>query len=44
LSPGLFTAAPPSDPADLTVGEAAALLRKRRLTPVEMTEACLKRN
>jgi Asp-tRNA(Asn)/Glu-tRNA(Gln) amidotransferase A subunit family amidase len=38
-----LAAASPSDPADLTVGEAIALLRQRKLTPVELTQACLKR-
>src|SRR5262249_51223413 len=35
--------APPSDPADLAVTEAVALVRQRRLTPVELTQACVKR-
>ena len=33
----------PTDPADLTIGEAAALIRRRKLTPLELTEACVKR-
>jgi aspartyl-tRNA(Asn)/glutamyl-tRNA(Gln) amidotransferase subunit A len=35
--------AQPTDPADLTVVEAAALIRRRKLTPVELTQACLQR-
>ena len=35
--------APPADPADLTVTEAIGLLRQRKLTPLELTQACLKR-
>jgi aspartyl-tRNA(Asn)/glutamyl-tRNA(Gln) amidotransferase subunit A len=35
--------APSSDPADLTVIEAVALLRQRKLTPVELSQACLRR-
>src|SRR6185503_12961885 len=38
-----LAAAPPADPADLTVTEAIALLRQRKLTPLELTQACLKR-
>jgi aspartyl-tRNA(Asn)/glutamyl-tRNA(Gln) amidotransferase subunit A len=38
-----LAAAAPSNPADLTVAEAAALLRQRKLTPVELTHACLER-
>jgi aspartyl-tRNA(Asn)/glutamyl-tRNA(Gln) amidotransferase subunit A len=38
-----LAAAPPSDPAELTIAEALALIRRRKLTPVELTEACLKR-
>ena len=38
-----LTAAVPADPADLTVTEAAALIRRRKLTPMELTQACLKR-
>ena len=38
-----LAAAPPADPADLTVSEALALLRQRKLTPIELTQACLKR-
>ena len=37
------TAALPADPADLTVSEAATLVRQRKLTPLELTQACLKR-
>ncbi|HUO73191.1 MAG TPA: amidase [Solirubrobacteraceae bacterium] len=33
----------PSDPADLGVVEAAALLRARRLSSAELTDACLRR-
>ena len=33
----------PTDPADLTASEALALIRQRKLTPVELTQACLKR-
>jgi aspartyl-tRNA(Asn)/glutamyl-tRNA(Gln) amidotransferase subunit A len=45
---GDFLAAPlaaalPADPADLTISEALALMRKRRLTPLDLTEACLRR-
>jgi aspartyl-tRNA(Asn)/glutamyl-tRNA(Gln) amidotransferase subunit A len=36
-------AATPADPSDFTVAEAAAQLRQRKLTPVELTEACLRR-
>jgi aspartyl-tRNA(Asn)/glutamyl-tRNA(Gln) amidotransferase subunit A len=36
-------AAMPTDPADLTVTEASDLIRKRKLTPVELTQACLNR-
>ncbi len=32
-----------SDPADLTVSEAVSLIQKRKLTPEELTAACLKR-
>lgn len=42
LSAGLLPAAP-TDPAELSVTEALALLRQRKLTPVELTEACLRR-
>ena len=38
-----FAAAPPGDPADLTVIEAVTMIRQGKLTPVELTEACLKR-
>jgi aspartyl-tRNA(Asn)/glutamyl-tRNA(Gln) amidotransferase subunit A len=38
-----LAAAVPSDPADLSVTEAAALIRKHKLTPVELTQACLNR-
>ncbi len=38
-----LAAALPTDPADLTVSEAVALIGQRRLTPVELTQACLKR-
>ena len=44
---GLFAAplaaAPPSNPADLTVGEAVGLVRQRKLTPVELNQACANR-
>jgi Asp-tRNA(Asn)/Glu-tRNA(Gln) amidotransferase A subunit family amidase len=44
---GLFAAPlaaiPASDPADLTVGEAITLVRQRKLTPLELTQACLMR-
>jgi aspartyl-tRNA(Asn)/glutamyl-tRNA(Gln) amidotransferase subunit A len=43
LAAPLASFAAPSDPADLTAGEANALLRQRKLTPVELTGACLKR-
>ena len=43
LAAPLASAAVPSDPADLTVSEAATLLEKRKLTPEELTTACLKR-
>lgn len=33
----------PLNPAELTVTDALALIRKRKLTPLELTEACLKR-
>jgi aspartyl-tRNA(Asn)/glutamyl-tRNA(Gln) amidotransferase subunit A len=36
-------AALPTDPAELTATEALALIRHRKLTPAELTEACLKR-
>lgn len=36
-------AAPPTDPADLTIVEAVALIQRRKLTPVELTEACVRR-
>jgi aspartyl-tRNA(Asn)/glutamyl-tRNA(Gln) amidotransferase subunit A len=38
-----MAAALPSDPADLTVSEAVALIEQRRLTPSELTQSCLKR-
>jgi aspartyl-tRNA(Asn)/glutamyl-tRNA(Gln) amidotransferase subunit A len=38
-----FTFALPADPADLTVSEAVALIQQRKLTPVELTQACFKR-
>lgn len=38
-----LAAAVPSDPADLSVTEAAALIRRHKLTPVELTQACLNR-
>jgi len=38
-----LVAAPPADPADLAISEAIALVRQRKLTPYELTEACLKR-
>src|SRR5206468_2589707 len=37
------SAAAATNPADLTVGEAAALLRARRLSSAELTDACLAR-
>jgi len=36
-------AAAPANPTDLTVTEAAALIRRRKLTPAELTKACLAR-
>ena len=36
-------AAAPSNPSDLTITEAAALIRRKSLTPLELTEACLQR-
>jgi aspartyl-tRNA(Asn)/glutamyl-tRNA(Gln) amidotransferase subunit A len=38
-----LASAPSSDPADLTVSEAVSLIHKRKLTPEELTAACLKR-
>jgi aspartyl-tRNA(Asn)/glutamyl-tRNA(Gln) amidotransferase subunit A len=38
-----LAAAWPSDPADLTVAEAVTLIRRRKLTPVELTQACVNR-
>ena len=38
-----LVSAPPADPADLAVTEAIVLLRRRKLTPVELTQACLNR-
>jgi aspartyl-tRNA(Asn)/glutamyl-tRNA(Gln) amidotransferase subunit A len=38
-----LAAAPPADPADLTIDEALSLLRRRKLTPVELTHGCLQR-
>jgi aspartyl-tRNA(Asn)/glutamyl-tRNA(Gln) amidotransferase subunit A len=38
-----FAAVLPADPADLTVAEATALIQQRKVTPLELTEACLKR-
>jgi aspartyl-tRNA(Asn)/glutamyl-tRNA(Gln) amidotransferase subunit A len=38
-----FAAALPADPADVTVIEAVTMIREGKLTPVELTEACLKR-
>jgi aspartyl-tRNA(Asn)/glutamyl-tRNA(Gln) amidotransferase subunit A len=38
-----LAAVAPSDPADLTIGEAVSLLRQRKLTPVELTQTCLQR-
>ena len=38
-----LSSALPTDPADLTLSEAAALVRARKLTPVELTQACLKK-
>jgi aspartyl-tRNA(Asn)/glutamyl-tRNA(Gln) amidotransferase subunit A len=38
-----LAAALPTDPADLTVTEAVMLVRQRKLTPVELTQACLNR-
>src|SRR3990170_5028929 len=32
-----------ADPADLSISEAADLVRKRKLSPIELTEACLER-
>lgn len=43
---GIFAAplaALPTDPADLTATEALALVRQRKLTPQELTQACLAR-
>lgn len=33
----------PNDPADLTLSAALALIRRRKLTPLELTDACLAR-
>src|SRR6516165_9932188 len=33
----------PADPADLTISEALLALRQRKLTPTELTQACLRR-
>jgi aspartyl-tRNA(Asn)/glutamyl-tRNA(Gln) amidotransferase subunit A len=38
-----LAAASATDPADLTVMEAVALIRQRKLTPLELTQACFKR-
>ena len=38
-----LAAVPPSDPADLTVSDAVSLMRQRKLTPVELTQACVRR-
>jgi aspartyl-tRNA(Asn)/glutamyl-tRNA(Gln) amidotransferase subunit A len=38
-----LAAALAADPADLTLGEAAALIQQRKLTPLELTQACLNR-
>jgi len=47
-SPGKARAAPPlteqgSDLSKLTIGEAADLVRKKKVSPVELTRACLAR-
>lgn len=41
--PAVSTFAAESDPAGLTLAKAAALVRSRAISPVELTEACLKR-
>jgi Asp-tRNA(Asn)/Glu-tRNA(Gln) amidotransferase A subunit family amidase len=38
-----LAAVPPSDPADLTARDAIALMRERKLTGLELTQACLRR-
>ncbi len=43
LAAAPLAAALPADPADLTITEAVALIRQRRLTPLELTQACVKR-
>jgi aspartyl-tRNA(Asn)/glutamyl-tRNA(Gln) amidotransferase subunit A len=40
---GTSRPAPPTDPADLELLDAAALLRARELSSVELTDACLRR-
>lgn len=42
-APLAYSQAPPSDLAVLTLKQAADLLRSRKTTPVELTQACLKR-
>lgn len=43
LAAGPLLGALPSDPADFTIVEAAASIRKRKITPVELNQACLGR-
>lgn len=43
LAGPLSAATAPIDPADLTITDALGLLRSRRLTPLELTQSCLKR-
>jgi aspartyl-tRNA(Asn)/glutamyl-tRNA(Gln) amidotransferase subunit A len=42
-APLVYSQVPPSDLAVLTLKQAADLLRSRKTTPVELTQACLKR-
>ena len=38
-----LASAAPANPVDLTAGEAVGLIRQRKITPVELTQACLAR-